>query len=208
MLYEWYVRFMIWLGAAPPPDYEGYLPEDDKRQHFLSSPQETDFDSLLAKAKRNRLIMALLILPIFLFLAGMVLVESGKWQVSIVIIGAWAAMSLFFISFWFQALVVFVISVFAFSQGNWLVGCITLLLTVYLAFAATVSDKQVSEAFKTVRTHSPQAANRLDKFIQFKQNPRLALIFMLFVVAFILGGYVLGKLIDVAIWMIDYFITL
>jgi hypothetical protein len=28
-LYELYIRFMVWLGAAPPPGYEHLLPLDE-----------------------------------------------------------------------------------------------------------------------------------------------------------------------------------
>ena len=117
------------------------------------------------------------------------------------------AIALFLISLWTQALVVFAVSLYLFSQGNWLVGGITLLLAIYLVFAGTVSDKQVSEAFAIARIRSPQMTTRLGKFIQFKQSPRWALTIMLFVIAFILGGYALGKLIDTAVWVFGHFIV-
>ena len=44
MLYDLYVRFMIWLGAAPPSGYEHLLPKTKKVNTQPDSNQNSGFE--------------------------------------------------------------------------------------------------------------------------------------------------------------------
>jgi predicted phage tail protein len=54
MFYNLYVRFMIWLGAAPPPGYEIYLSETERPQFLSHSAKKANSETELYSARDNQ----------------------------------------------------------------------------------------------------------------------------------------------------------
>ena len=98
---------------------------------------------------------------------------AGDWRTGLIISGVLAGIILFADSFLFQAMVVFGGAIFAFIQGHWLIGLALLVLTVYLIFAATLRDEDITRSFKQIDAISPQTYNRLSKYIAQRYNPTL-----------------------------------
>lgn len=132
----------------------------------------------ITKARRNGIISSLIILPFFLFFAGWV-GFSGSWWAALGILGVWVFFFLFATSWLFQALVVFLASIFAFSQKYWLAGIGGLLLTAYLYHASKLTDNDMETLPTRINAISPNLGNLFDVV----SNPRKHPIFIVVVLA-------------------------
>jgi len=110
------------------------------------------------------MITALVILPLFLFGAGWAGL-SGYWSLALGIMGVWGFFFLWITSYLFMAFVIFLGSIYAFSQGYWLLGIGGLLLTGYLYFASKITDKDIDTLPQRARAISPTAADTFDKIM-------------------------------------------
>lgn len=160
---------------------------------------------MVTRARRQRFIIALVLLPFFILLIVMASAQTGRWQTGVVILGVWAGLSLFIISFLFQALVFLMISIYTFNQGMWIVSFVTFLMSLYLVFATSVSDADVARVETLARMQAPEQMKRLDRIRKFKQDPRIILGILLFTgVGFLcwFWGVVLERII---IWILQRF---
>ena len=121
----------------------------------------------ITKARRNGIISSLIILPLFLALsiwAGLV----GNWSIAIGILVGWGFFFLFATSWLFQALVIFLAAVYAFSQKYWLVGIGGLLLTAYLYRVSKFTDQDMVDLPERLNTISPT----MGSLFEIIDNPR------------------------------------
>ena len=130
----------------------------------------------ITKARRNGIISSLLILPLFLAFAGWV-GFSGDWWAALGILGVWFFFFLFATSWLFQALVIFLAAIYAFSQEYWLVGIGGLLLTAYLYYASKLTDKDMNTLPERANAISPTLGNLFDVV----NNPRKHPVFIIVV---------------------------
>jgi hypothetical protein len=114
----------------------------------------------ITKVRRNNIILSLVILPFFLVFAGWV-GFSGNWWAAIGIIGFWGLFFLWVTSYLFMALVVFCVSIYSFSQQQWGIGIVCLLLTPYLYFASKITDKDIKTLPERMHAISPSMGNTM-----------------------------------------------
>jgi len=121
----------------------------------------------ITKARRNGIISSLIILPLFLGLSIWA-AFAGNWWAAIGILVSWGFFFLFATSWLFQALVIFLAAVYAFSQKNWLVGIGGLLLTAYLYRVSKFTDQDMVDLPERLNTISPT----MGRLFELVDNPR------------------------------------
>jgi hypothetical protein len=161
---KYYIRFLIWLGADPSLDDQSCQEQSeiDTSSNLSSWPS-------IRKAKQYNLLKIAIVIPFFLFLI-IIFMLAGDWKTAVLISGILAGVVLFAISYLFQAGVVLVGALFLFSQGHWLIGLGLIVLSMYLMFAATLTDADFARTMKQVRTISPAAYQRLSKYVAQRDN--------------------------------------
>jgi hypothetical protein len=145
----------------------------------------------ITKARRNGIISSLLILPLFLGFAGWA-GFSGNWWAALGILGVWGFFFLFATSWLFQALVIFLAAIYAFSQKYWLAAVGGLLLTAYLYYASRLTDKDMNTLPERINTISPALGNLFDVVNNPRKHPILLLVIL--AVSAVLTGIVIWLL--------------
>lgn len=118
----------------------------------------------ITKVRRRNITISLVILPFFLLGAGWA-GFSGFWSLAIGIMVVWGIIFLWLTSYLFMAFTIFIGSIFAFSQGYWLLGLGGLLLTGYLYFASRMTDKDMEALPGRMRAISPTTADTFEKIM-------------------------------------------
>ena len=137
----------------------------------------------ITKARRQGKTLSLLILPLFLCLAGWI-AFSGDWQVALAILGAWGFFFLFATSWLFQAVVSLIVAIYAFTQKYWLVGIGALLLTAYLYHASNLTDKDIAALPERMTAVSPTLGNMFDVVNNPHKHPVLVIVILAISVVF------------------------
>jgi len=142
----------------------------------------------ITKARRKGIISSLLILPLFLAFAGWV-GFLGDWWTALGILGIWVFFFLFATSLLFQALVILLSSIFAFTQKYWLAGLGGLLFTAYLYHMSKLTDKDMETLPDKINTISPTSGNLFDIVNNPRKHPALVIVFLA-ISAVITGGVI------------------
>jgi hypothetical protein len=145
----------------------------------------------ITKARRSGIISSLIILPLFLAFAAWA-GFSGSWWAALGILGAWVFLFLFATSWLFQAFVIFLAAIYAFTQKYWLVGVGGLLLTAYLYHASKLTDRDMATLPDRINTISPTLGNFFDVVNNPRKHP--VIIFVVLAISAVFTGIIIWLL--------------